>query len=88
MDLGVTFIERDLYHSSLHLSEELLVTLEISLQTASRAVTALKRNDEAALLKAHSIYKDEAQLIQTAKEAAAELRAIVEVDPRLSASRE
>ncbi len=88
MDIGVAFIERELYHSSLHLSEQLLVTLGFSLQTARRAVIAFKRNDEAALLKAHSIYKDEAQLIQTTKEAAAELRAILELDPRLSASRE
>ena len=88
MDVGVTFIERELYHSSLHLSEQLLVTLGFSLQQARRAVTAFRKNDEAALQKAHAVYKDEAQLIQSSKEAAAELRAILEADPRLAASRD
>ena len=88
MDVGVTFIERELYHSSLHLSEQLLVTLGFSFQQARRAVTAFRKNDEAALQKAHAVYKDEAQLIQSSKEAAAELRAILEADPRLAASRD
>jgi len=88
MDLGVIFIERELYHSSLHLSEQLLVTLGFSLQQARRAVLAFKRSDEHALAKAHAVYKDEAHLIQTAQEAAVELRAVMEADTRLAVTRE
>lgn len=88
LDLGVKVIERELFHSSLMLTEHLLVTLGLSARQARRAVVSFRRYDEAALQAAHAVYKDEAKLIQTAKEAAAELRTIFEADPKLNPGKE
>lgn len=87
-DLGVTHVERELLHSSLHLTEQLLLALGMSVQGTRRAISAFRRNDLEALKKAHVVYKDEAHLIQTAKEAAEELRSVMEADRKLGDARD
>lgn len=80
MDLGVTEIERELYHSTLRLTERVLEALGFRPQRAKRAVLTFRSHDESTLRKAHAIYKDEAQLIQDAKQAMEELKALFEAD--------
>ncbi|MBI4695324.1 MAG: cation:proton antiporter [Gammaproteobacteria bacterium] len=80
MDLGVDFIERELYHSSLHMTEQILVALGYRPARAKRAVLTFRGHDEKTLKKSHAFYKDEAKLIQTVKEAADELQTLFEAD--------
>ena len=80
MDLGVAFVERELYHSSLHMSEQILVALGYRPARAKRAVLTFRNHDEKMLKTSHAFYKDEAKLIQTVKEAAEELRMLFEAD--------
>ncbi len=88
MELGVGVIERELYHSSLALTEQLLLALDMPPRQAHRVLAAFRRHDEAALRAAHAIYKDEERLIQTTKEAAAELQALFETDASLRPDRD
>ena len=83
LDLGITDIQRETFHSSLLLTEHLLMGLGLSPRQARRAVTAFRHHDEQALAAAHAIYKDDAKLVQSTREAADELRALFEGDARL-----
>mgnify|MGYP000137018511 CR=1 FL=1 len=83
MDLGITHIERETYHSSLLMTEQVLVALGLSPRQARRAVHAFRQHDEQALQHAHAIYTDDKQLVQSTREAADELRTLFEGDARL-----
>ena len=80
MDRDVDGLVRDTFHSSLRLAELSLTALGIDPAAAARAVALFRENDEANLLATHAIYRDEAQLIQSAQQAAEELTALFEAD--------
>ena len=67
-------------YSSLRLAELSLTALGIEPEAAARAVALFRDHDEANLVAAHAIYRDEAQLIQSAQQAAEELTALFEAD--------
>ena len=81
MDAGARIITRELFFSSLHTGTEVLKGLGFSKQQAEFAVTTFRRHDEATLKKQYSLRGDEAALIQSAKDAADELRELFEADP-------
>ncbi|MEQ8234316.1 MAG: monovalent cation:proton antiporter-2 (CPA2) family protein [Gammaproteobacteria bacterium] len=81
-DLDVAFVERELYHSSLRLSEELLIALGMHPRGARRAVITFRAHDETALERQRRYLDDQAGLVQTAKEAATELAALFDTDTR------
>jgi monovalent cation:proton antiporter-2 (CPA2) family protein len=83
MDLGISHIERETYHSSLLMTEQVLIALGLSARQARRAVSAFRHHDEKALQDAHAIYKDDTKLVQSTREAADELRTLFEGDARL-----
>lgn len=83
MDLGFSYIERETYHSALLLTERVLVALGLSVRQARHAIAAFRRHDEKTLQRAYAIYKDDTRLVQSTREAADELRALFESDPRL-----
>ncbi|MGE0483087.1 MAG: monovalent cation:proton antiporter-2 (CPA2) family protein [Gammaproteobacteria bacterium] len=83
-DLELAFVERELYHSSLRLSEELLVALGMHRRSARRAVVTFRAHDEAALERQRQHQDDQAGLVQTAKEAAAELAELFDADARFN----
>ena len=85
MSLDVHLIERELYHSSLRVAEQMLVALGFSPRQARRAVISFRNLDEATLRRQHAVQHDEARLIQTNKEAVAELQQLFESDGRLNA---
>ncbi len=85
MDLGLTHIERETYHSGLLMAEQVLVSLGLTPRQARRAVAAFRHHDEKTLQAAHAIYKDDTRLVQSTREAAAELRALFEADAGLRA---
>jgi monovalent cation:proton antiporter-2 (CPA2) family protein len=86
MDRVVDGLVRDTFHSSLELGRLALTSLGIAGADAARAVELFREHDERALTENHAIYRDEAQLIQSARDAADELAALFEVDkPGLTA---
>jgi voltage-gated potassium channel Kch len=58
LDLGVTRVERELLHSALHLTDQLLRTLGMSVQGTHRTIGAFRRNNLVAPNQAHAVYKD------------------------------
>ena len=80
MDRNVDGLVRDTYLSSLHLAELSLTALGIAPEAAAHAVELFRVHDEANLVAAHAIYRDEAQMIQSTQQAAEELTALFEAD--------
>lgn len=80
MDLGIKAISRETFLSALELAELVLHGLGISEQAARSTVQTFRTHDEQTLLRQHAIHHDESMLVQTVKEAAAELEELFETD--------
>lgn len=80
MDRAVDGLVRDTFHSSLELGRQALTSLGIEDTAAARAVALFREHDERTLAASHAIYRDEVQLIQSARDAADELTALFEAD--------
>lgn len=80
MDLEVEAIVRETFFSSLRLTELALGGLGLSPEEAKRTVQRFREHDEHSLLDQHAIHGDEKQLIQSAAQAAAELKSLFEAD--------
>lgn len=80
MDRGVTKCVRETFHSSVRLTEMVLIEAGIAPDDARRIVTLFEEHDERTLRTQHSVYRDEKQMIQSTKQVAEELQAILEAD--------
>ncbi|MFT4173619.1 MAG: monovalent cation:proton antiporter-2 (CPA2) family protein [Rhodocyclaceae bacterium] len=80
MDVGVKAVVRDTFHSSVVLAEDVLRGLEVPEQELRTMLTRFVDHDEETLRRQHAVYQDEAALIQTSRQAAAELRGLFEED--------
>lgn len=80
MDLGVRTFVRETYLSSLKLAEEVLCGMGFARDEAVSSIDKFKAHDEATLIKQHAIHHDESQLIQSVKDASAELQTLFEAD--------
>jgi CPA2 family monovalent cation:H+ antiporter-2/glutathione-regulated potassium-efflux system protein KefB len=80
MDQGVTEQVRETFFSSLRLTELVLKGLDFSDAEARRTVATFRERDEQMLIDQHAFYDDEVQLMQTAAQAAEELRGLFEAD--------
>lgn len=80
MDRAVDGLVRDTFHSSLELGRLALTSLGIDDAAAARAVELFRQHDERTLAANHAIYRDEAQLIQSTRDAADELAGLFEAD--------
>lgn len=80
MDQGVTHIVRETYHSSLRLTELVLEELGMDAAEAERTVQLFREHDERLLVDQHGIHDDEKQVIQTTRQAMAELSSLLEAD--------
>jgi monovalent cation:proton antiporter-2 (CPA2) family protein len=80
MDLGVTYLIRENYVSSLEMAGRVLAEVGLSEAAAARTIEKFRGHDEKTLLLQHSVHRDEAKLIQTAKEAVKELEGLFEGD--------
>lgn len=87
MDRRVDAIVRETFHSSLALAERVLAALGLEPQETARTVETFRAHDERLLIRQHAIYTDEKQLIQDAKQAAAELQSLFSEDRAPAASR-
>lgn len=80
MDLGVHRVIRRAYHSSLHLTREILIDLGDEPERADVMIERFRRFDEETLLRQQAIHRDPAQLVQSAQDAARELEQLFESD--------
>jgi glutathione-regulated potassium-efflux system ancillary protein KefC/glutathione-regulated potassium-efflux system protein KefB len=79
-DLGIDSIYRETFPSSLETAHTALLRLGMGIADAQRAVAMFKQHDEAQLQVQHALQHDEAKLIQTSQEAAAQLKELFESD--------
>ena len=79
-NLGIDAIYRETFPSSLEVAHTALLRLGLGIAEAQRAVTLFQQHDEAQLKVQHALQNDEARLIQTAQEAAAQLKELFEAD--------
>ena len=79
-DLGIQSIFRDTFPSSLEMGRLALLRLGISPATTERTVGLFRRHDEEQLDAQFAFHHDEAALIQSTQEAAAQLRELFEAD--------
>ncbi len=80
MDLGVNDVIRRAYYSSLKMAGDLLRALGESDDHVERDIERFRSHDHNTLLKQFAVHRDEAQLIQTARESARELEQLFEED--------
>jgi glutathione-regulated potassium-efflux system ancillary protein KefC/glutathione-regulated potassium-efflux system protein KefB len=79
-DLGVKLVWRETFPASLDMARQALLSLGFDVAASDRAVTLFRRHDEQQLDAQYAVQHDEAQLIQTAKEAAEQLQGLFEAD--------
>ncbi len=80
MDLGIQLIERETLHASLNLARGVLDALGVPAQETERTIERFRAHDAQTLVRQHAVYHDEGKLIQTSREAAAELQGLFESD--------
>jgi glutathione-regulated potassium-efflux system protein KefB len=71
---------REVFGTSLELSERLLVALGLSVDTARNHVQRFREHDEKLLRDQYLVYDDEAAVIQTSRDARADLMQLFEAD--------
>ena len=79
-DLGVKLIWRETFPASLEMAREALLSLGFDSAASDRAMTLFRQHDERQLEAQYAVQHDEAQLIQSAKEAAEQLQGLFEAD--------
>jgi glutathione-regulated potassium-efflux system ancillary protein KefC/glutathione-regulated potassium-efflux system protein KefB len=79
-DLGVTCIFRETFPASLEAAESSLRSLGFDAAAAAHAVAIFKQHDEEQLVAQYAVHHDEAQLGQTSRLAADQLRELFEAD--------
>ena len=79
-DLDIEVIERDTFLSSLDTARQALEQLGLEPAQAARAVDLFRTHDKRQLEVQYAVRQDEAQLIQTAAQAAAQLQELFESD--------
>ena len=79
-DLGVKDVFRETFPSSLDMARLALLRMGMGAAATERAVSMFRRHDEAQLDAQYAVQNDEAQLIQTAQQAAEQLRELFESD--------
>jgi glutathione-regulated potassium-efflux system protein KefB len=80
MDLGIKTVIRETLDSSLHMTKDLLMTLDYQETDAIRAVDMFEEHDAALLIRQHAIHHDEQALVQSTVEAREELRRLFDAD--------
>ncbi|MGC2518633.1 MAG: monovalent cation:proton antiporter-2 (CPA2) family protein [Burkholderiales bacterium] len=79
-DLGVRNIFREAFPASLDMARLALLRLGLAASATERAISLFRQSDEEQLDAQYAVRHDEAQLIQTAREAAEQLRELFEAD--------
>lgn len=80
MDVGVEKVIRDTFHSALAAGSRVMESLALPGDLVDRAVTRFRDHDEALLREQYSFHQDDEALLQSAKDAAEELKRLFEAD--------
>lgn len=80
MDLGITVIQRDTFLSSLEMGKKVLQFLGMSEEQTKDLSRKFVQYDQDLLVKQHAVYQNEAQLIETSKQALSDLESLFESD--------
>jgi monovalent cation:proton antiporter-2 (CPA2) family protein len=80
MDLGVRFLIRETYASSIELSVQVLESLGLSKHEAVETARRFRAHDEATMQRQYAVKDDEKKLIESAKESAQQLEHLFETD--------
>jgi glutathione-regulated potassium-efflux system ancillary protein KefC/glutathione-regulated potassium-efflux system protein KefB len=86
LDIDRDVIEREFFLSSLETARQALELTGMEAAQAARAVALFKEHDERLMDEQYAVRQDEAQLIQTAAQAAAQLQEVFEADVKESKS--
>ncbi|BAN47128.1 monovalent cation:proton antiporter-2 (CPA2) family protein [Metapseudomonas resinovorans] len=79
LDLGAVPV-RETFHSALEMSRQALLGLGLSPDQADARIRRFQRHDEEVLAAQHQVYDDDAAVIQTARQARAELEHLFDAD--------
>ncbi|MDH4608846.1 monovalent cation:proton antiporter-2 (CPA2) family protein [Pseudomonas sp. BN102] len=79
LDLGAVPV-RETFHSALEMSHQALLGLGLNEEQAAARIRRFQRHDEEVLAAQHKVYDDDAAVIQTAREARAELEHLFDAD--------
>lgn len=79
LDLGAVPV-RETFHSALEMSHQALLGLGLDEEQAAARIRRFQRHDEEVLAAQHKVYDDDAAVIQTAREARAELEHLFDAD--------
>src|SRR5262245_50272459 len=79
-DLGVKLVWRETFPASLEMARQALLSLGFDPVASDRAMVLFKQHDERQIEAQYAVQHDEAQLIQTTKEAAEQLQGLFEAD--------
>ncbi|MEQ1801442.1 MAG: monovalent cation:proton antiporter-2 (CPA2) family protein [Gammaproteobacteria bacterium] len=82
MELGVPYIMRETYVSSLEMAEEILEWLGDAPEAARRSVALFRAHDEATLADQFAIRDDDEKFLATSKASAVQLESLFEADRR------
>ncbi|QBB72249.1 glutathione-regulated potassium-efflux system protein KefB [Pseudolysobacter antarcticus] len=80
MDLSMDGIVRETFHSSLVLTQQVLVGLGLTPEIAAERVETFRKHDEELLKTQYLVFDDEAALMQNAKDALVDLERLFEAD--------
>ena len=81
MDLGVEVI-RETFHSSLELSEQVMLALGVPKDLAAERRERFRAHDEAMMQEQHLVYDDEAALIASSQQALRDLDQLFAADEK------
>lgn len=84
MDAGVTQATRETFAASVELGIDVLQGLGLSPTEARQTATVFVEHDQRLLMKQQSVHHDEAQLIETSREAMRELEGLFEAAPKVA----
>ena len=80
MELGITHIVRETLLSSFELTAQILGGLGVSEKESRRTMKIFQRHDDETLKRQFAVFRDEDRLIQTSRDAAAELETLFDAD--------
>jgi voltage-gated potassium channel Kch len=86
LDIDSKGVEREMFLSSLETARQALELVGMEATQAKRAVALFKEHDEKLMDEQYAVRQDEAQLIQTAAQAAAQLQEVFEADVKEDSS--
>ena len=79
-DLGIPRFYRETWHTSLEMAQQALLQLGFAPSDVSMSIAKFRDHDLALLKRQRAVYLDQAKLVQTSREASAELQSLFESD--------